>query len=189
VANSPFSLGAGESTRVSFAGVNDGPVKVWSTQNLVVSQRVIYKVDGINTSYSETMALPNSQVGNTYWLPWYNQNAKFESQLRLANLSATQQAAVHVSIAGQEINGSPFIVPAGGSTRVSLTGATDGITKVWSDQDLAISQRVIYKVNGINTSYTEMMALPDSQLDSTYWWPWYNSNNVDLETQLRFGRP
>ena len=30
-----------------------------------------------------------------------------------------------------------------------------------------------------------MMALPNSQLDTTYWLPWYN--NVDLDTQLRFG--
>ena len=28
-----------------------------------------------------------------------------------------------------------------------------------------------------------MMALPNSQLDNTYWLPWYN--NVDLDTQLR----
>jgi hypothetical protein len=32
-----------------------------------------------------------------------------------------------------------------------------------------------------------MMALPNNQLDSTYWLPWYN--NLDLDTQLRFGRP
>jgi len=31
------------------------------------------------------------------------------------------------------------------------------------------------------------MALPDSQLDSIYWLPWYN--NKDLDTQLRFGVP
>ena len=29
------------------------------------------------------------------------------------------------------------------------------------------------------------MGLPNSQLDTTYWLPWYN--NVDLDTQLRFG--
>ena len=30
-----------------------------------------------------------------------------------------------------------------------------------------------------------MMGLPDSQLNTTYWMPWYN--NVDLDTQMRFG--
>jgi len=31
------------------------------------------------------------------------------------------------------------------------------------------------------------MALPNGQLDTNYWLPWYN--NIDLETQLRFGVP
>src|SRR5258708_33818800 len=30
-----------------------------------------------------------------------------------------------------------------------------------------------------------MMGLPASQLNTTYWLPWYN--NVDLDTQLRLG--
>jgi hypothetical protein len=46
---------------------------------------------------------------------------------------------------------------------------------------------LIYKVNNSATSFSEMMALPASQLDTTYWLPWYN--NLDLDTQLRFGVP
>jgi hypothetical protein len=46
---------------------------------------------------------------------------------------------------------------------------------------------VIYKVQGTQTSFTEMMALPASQLDTTYWFPWYN--NVGSDTQLRFCVP
>ena len=34
---------------------------------------------------------------------------------------------------------------------------------------------MIYKVNNVNTSFSEMMALPESQLDTTYWLPWYNN--------------
>ena len=49
------------------------------------------------------------------------------------------------------------------------------------------AERVIYKVNEVNTSYSEMMALPNGQLNTTYWLPWYN--NVDLDTQLRFATP
>jgi hypothetical protein len=46
---------------------------------------------------------------------------------------------------------------------------------------------LIYKVNNVATSFSEMMALPASQLDTIYWLPWYN--NLDLDTQLRFGVP
>jgi hypothetical protein len=52
---------------------------------------------------------------------------------------------------------------------------------------IVAAERVIYKVNNLNTSFSEMMALPNSQLDTTYWLPWYN--NKDLDTQLRFGVP
>ena len=59
--------------------------------------------------------------------------------------------------------------------------------KIVSNVPIVAAERVIYKVNDVNTSFSEMMALPNSQLDTTYWLPWYN--NVDLDTQLRFGIP
>jgi hypothetical protein len=46
---------------------------------------------------------------------------------------------------------------------------------------------VIYRVNGVDTSFSEMMAMPNNQLDTLYWLPWYN--NKELNTQLRFGVP
>ena len=49
------------------------------------------------------------------------------------------------------------------------------------------AERVIYRVNEVNTSFLEMMGLPMSQLDTTFWLPWYN--NIDMTSQLRFGVP
>jgi len=49
------------------------------------------------------------------------------------------------------------------------------------------AERVIYNVNNLPTSFSEMMGLPNSQLDTIYWMPWYN--NIDLDTQLRFAVP
>jgi hypothetical protein len=59
--------------------------------------------------------------------------------------------------------------------------------RIESDIPIVAAERVIYKVNNAGISFSEMMALPDSQLDSIYWLPWYN--NKDLDTQLRFGVP
>jgi hypothetical protein len=83
MAGSPFSLLGGESKRVSYAGINNGPVKLVSSQNVVAAERVIYKVNNINTSFSEMMALPGSQLDATYWLPWYN-NIDLDTQLRVS---------------------------------------------------------------------------------------------------------
>src|SRR5258705_12801120 len=68
---------------------------------------------------------------------------------------------------------------------MSYGGVNNGPVQIVSDQNIVAAERVIYKVNSGNTSFSEMLALPNSQLDTTYWLPWYN--NVDLDTQLRFG--
>ena len=175
-----FSLATGESVRKSYAGVNSGPVRIASTQNIVAAERVVYKINGINTSFSEMMALPANQVNTTYWLPWYN-NVDLDTQLRIANMT-DQPATVTVTIGG--VPKPPIRLAAGESTRLSYAGVSDGPVQIVSDAPIVAAERVIYKVNGVNTSFTEMMALPDSQLDNIYWLPWYN--NVDLDTQLRF---
>ena len=183
--DSPLTLPAGESTRVSFAGVNDGPVKIVSDQPIVAAERLIYKVNRTPVSFSEMMALPNSQLDTTYWLPWYN-NVDLDTQLRFANTTDTP-ASVRIYIGGTEMQGGPFTLPAGESTRQSFANINSGPVQIVSDVPIVAAERVIYKVNGVNTSFTEMMALSDAWLSTSYYLPWYN--NVDLDTQLRFGVP
>ena len=180
---SPFNLAAGASTRKSFAGVNRGPVKIVSTQNIAVAERVIYKVNGVNTSFSEMMALPNSQLNNTYWLPWYN-NVDLNTQLRISNATGSQ-ASVQIFIGGQEMPGSPVPLSGGQSKRLSFPGVNNGPVKIVSTQNIVVAERVIYRVNGVNTSFSETMGLPEQQLDTTYWLPWYH-NAGGMDTQLRF---
>ncbi len=80
--NSPFTLQPGQSTRVSFAGLNNGPVKIDSDVQIVAAKRLIYKANGTRTSFSEMMGLPDSMLNAIYWLPWYN-NVDLDTQLRL----------------------------------------------------------------------------------------------------------
>jgi len=42
-------------------------------------------------------------------------------------------------------------------------------------------------VNGVTTSFTQLMGLPFEQLSSTFWFPAYN--NVTLNEQLRIAVP
>jgi hypothetical protein len=152
---------------------------------IVVAERVIYPANGVPTSFSQMMGLPASQVGKVYWLPWYN-NKSMDTQLRIGNASLST-ATVHVFIGGVEMTGSPFTLAAGESVGKNFTGIDTGPVKIVSNVKIVVSERVIYKANGTQTSFSEMMALPNSQLNTTYWLPWYN--NVDLDTQLRFGVP
>jgi uncharacterized protein YcfL len=182
---SPFPIAADTTVFKSYAGINNGPVRVVSDAPVVVSERVIYKVNNIPTSFSELLALPNSQLNTTYWLPWYN-NVDLDTQLRIANVSGAT-ATIHVYIGGTEMAGSPFNLAVGESARKSYPGINKGPVRIVSNQPIVAAERVIYKVNGVNTSFTELMALPNSLLNVSYRFPWYN--NVDLDTQLRFGLP
>ena len=137
------------------------------------------------TSFTEMMALPDSQLNTTYWLPWYN-NVDLDTQLRFGNVS--NNAATCACLYWWCGNGRQSVHLGTGESKPELRRHQQ-----WSGQDrerpksIVAAERVIYKVNGLQTSFTEMMALPDSQLNTTYWLPWYN--NVDLDTQLRFGIP
>jgi hypothetical protein len=188
---SPFTLGPGESVRVSCADLNNGPVQIQSNTSIVAAERVIYKVNNLNTSFSEMMALPESQLDTIYWLPWYN-NKDLDTQLRFGNVTTNQTATVHVTVGGVEVtnclpHASPFTLGPGESVRVSCAGLNNGPIQIQSNASIVAAERIIYKVNNLNTSFSEMMALPESQLDNTSWLPWYN--NQDLDTQLRFGVP
>jgi hypothetical protein len=188
MAGSPFTLAAGASTRQSFSGINSGPVQILSNVNIVVAERVIYKVNGTNTSFTEMMALPDSQLDKVYWLPWYNNVDlnTLDTQLRFGNVS-NSTATVHVYIGGTEMAGSPFTLAAGQSLRQSFSGVNTGPVKVQSDQNIVAAERLLYKNGNIPTSFSEMLGLPASQLDTTSWLPWYN--NIDLDTQLRLAVP
>ena len=179
---SPFTLAPGVSTRQSFVGINNGPVKIESNVKIVPTERVIYKVNGAPTSFSEMMGLPNKQLDKVYWMPWYN-NVDLDTQLRFANASSST-ATVHVYIGGTEMTGSPFTLPAGTSFRRSFPGVNTGPVKIASDFPIVATERVIYKVNGVPTSFSEMMGLPNSQLDTTYWMP--SQSGGPFDAQLRF---
>jgi hypothetical protein len=80
MSGSPFMLAPGVSARRSFAGVNNGPVKIESNANIVAASRVIYSANNLATSFSEVMALPNSQLDAIFWMPFYN-NVDMNTQL------------------------------------------------------------------------------------------------------------
>ncbi len=78
-----FTLAAGQATGVSYSGVNSGPLRVVSTNNVpvIASLRVIYNVNGAATSFSEMMGYAKNQLTTEYAFPWYN-NVALNTLLR-----------------------------------------------------------------------------------------------------------
>ena len=151
---------------------------------IVASMRVAFGSGNTFTAFSELMGLPQSQLQTTYLFPWYN-NVTLDTQLRVANMSVSA-ASVRVFIAGQEVPGSPFTLAPGASARKSFA-INNGPVRVTSNQLIVASLRVIFTNGGTPRSFSELMGLPQNQLTTGYYFPWYN--NVNLNTQLRLGVP
>lgn len=185
-----FNLAPNTSQRVSFTNINTGPVLVTSSGSvpIIASMRILFPKSGVApfTGFSEMMGLPQSQLSSIYHFPWHN-NVTLDTQLRVANLSS-MSASVQVFIAGQEVAGSPFPLAAGASTSKNFAGVNKGPVKVVSNRVIVASLRVLFPKNSSTPTYvSEVIGLPQSRLTSSYYFLWYN--NVNLDTQLRFGVP
>jgi hypothetical protein len=160
--------------RINYAGTNNGPVKVVSTNDIpvVASQRVVYG----SKSYSEMMGLPGEQLTKEYLFPYYN-NAAMDSQLRVSNVGGAD-TTINVFLGTQQIDS--YTLAAGGATRKNYPGKNSGPLRVTSsDANILATIRVLYG----GKSYSELMGLPLEQLAKEYIFPYYN--NVAMDSQLR----
>jgi len=69
-----YTLIPNASKRISYAGLDSGPVVIQSSGNvpIIASKRVAYFNGTAWTSFSEMMGLPQSQLTTIYLFPWYN---------------------------------------------------------------------------------------------------------------------
>ena len=171
------------SERPSYPGVDDGPVKVESTNgfSIIAALRNALSQNGVVQSWFQLMGLPETQLSTTYYFPVYN-NVTLSDQLRFANLG-NAQTTVTVKI-GSVVNQS-YVLQAGEGLRVNYPGVDSGPVTVSSDGQLIIAAlREAWSQNGIVESWFQLMGLPASQLSTSYYFPAYN--NVTLSNQLRF---
>ena len=182
VVNQSYVLQAGEGLRVSYTGVDSGPVTVSSDgQPIIAAVRNAFTQNGVVESWVQMMGLPDTQLSDTYYFPAYN-NVTLSDQLRFANLG-NAQTTVTVEI-GSVVNES-YVLQAGESLRVSYPGVDSGPVTVFSDGEPIIAAvRNAWTQNNVVESWAQMMGLPDTQLSDAYYFPAYN--NVTLSDQLRF---
>jgi Leucine-rich repeat (LRR) protein len=169
-----YSLAAGGSTRKNYTGRNSGPLRVSSSaSDILTTIRVLY---GTN-SYSELMGFPTGQLGQEYWYPVYD-NVAVDSQLRVSNVGS-DVTTITVYAGTQQIDS--YTLNAGGATRKNYTGKNTGpLHVVSSSQPILTTVRTLYAGN----SYYEMTGLPNSQLSTQYFFPWYNNKAMDSELRI-----
>ncbi|HET9906426.1 MAG TPA: hypothetical protein VFQ23_07290, partial [Anaerolineales bacterium] len=179
-----FALPPGRSMREGYAGVNNGPARINSTNivNILAALRVIWKEPGSRFSYSEMIGLPDEQLSSEYWFPWYNNAAtnSMDQGLRIANVNTVADNTVEVWV-GATTKLDTITLGAGESVRVNYN-VDNGPLRVFCTtcsntlyDQVITTLRVIWKEPGFRASYSEMLGLPSGQLSDEYWFPWYNN--------------
>jgi hypothetical protein len=183
-----LTLNVGEARRISYTGLDAGPLHVVSTDGvtkILVSERFIQTYQ-TSASYSEMLGYPNNRLATEYWFPWYN-NVSYSTQLRVTNLGSSGSAEIKVYAGSSLID--TFLLDAGQAKRISYAIDSGPLHVVSTDNVTPIlaSERFILTY-GASASYAEMMGYPGDQLDTQYCFPLYNNrtdSGLTLSSQLR----
>jgi murein DD-endopeptidase MepM/ murein hydrolase activator NlpD len=170
-----YTLAAGGASRKNYPGKNSGPLRVTSSaSDILTTIRVLYA----GSSLSELMGFPVGQLSQSYWYPVYD-NATLDSQLRVSNVGT---ATTHITVyAGTEQIDS-YDLGKGAAVRRNYPRNTGPLHVVSSTQPILTTIRLLY-----GSSLYEMTGLPESQLSTQYFFPWYN--NYAMDSELRFAVP
>ena len=176
-----YVIPASTGMRISYP-IDSGPAAVSSINgfDILSSLRVIWQEPQKRTSYSEMMGLPTAQLSTEYWFPWYNNldTTSMDQSFRIANPDLFTSHTVRVFVGGAQV-GTDINLEGGTGTRVSYSVNSGPVHIVCIDctgsDRIIAALRVIWKEPGQRYSYSEMMGLPNEQLSTEYWFPWYNN--------------
>jgi hypothetical protein len=172
-----------------YAGLVNGPVKVVSTNgvNIVTSENT---VSGTNNSFSDVMGYPSNQFTTEYWFPNYDHGypnvggSNMRTWILVGNPSTTQTALVQIYIGGvlqhdpNNLSSTTFSIAPGKNVTPRWLGVQGGPVRVVSTNGVNIftSERVFTVPDSV---FNEMMGYPLNQMTTEYWYPWYDSTNMN----------
>ncbi len=171
-----YDIGPGDKITPTYGRLN-GPVLVQSDNPVFASERV-HNVTGF---VQETMGVPDNKLTSEYWFPWYD-NLSMQTWLLVGNPSDTLTATVHIYIAGEDMNPTGYSIGPG--DRITPTYARlNGPVHITSSLPVFASERV-HTAQGF---VQETMGMPNDQLTTKYWFPWYD--NLTMQSWILVGRP
>ena len=164
-----YPLAAGAAVRINYPGLDSGPVVVQGTSGvkIISSIREAWAVNGVTKSFVQLMGLPAGQLSNKYVFPAYN-NVSLNEQLRIGNVDPTQSTSVTVTIGGN-LKGTYPLGP-GQAVRINYPGLDSGpvIVEGATGVNIISSIRSAWAVNGVTTSFSQLMGMPAEQLSDKY---------------------
>lgn len=178
-------------------GLQAGPVKVSSPtgEDFFASERVHFPGTDSSkwTAFNEVMGLPTERLSTEYYFTWYD-NLTMYTWVLVGNPNTSQTAEVDIYIGGT-LRGHYSIQPGqrvtprywenGGTTGPGLQA---GPVRVVSTNGVKIfaSERTHFTTPPW-TGFNEVLGYPVEDLDSEYWFPWYD--NDSMLTWVLVGNP
>lgn len=171
-----YNIAPGSSATPEFTGVLDGPVRVVSSnsQPLIVSERVTYK-----GSFSETLGIPASSLGDEYRLAWYDQLSPGMRTWVLAANPGAVPVTAEIYLGGNLMG--TYNIPAGGEVTPQFDGMMTGPVRVRSTggEPLIVSERTLY-----GNAFEEVTGARPSSLGATSWLTWYDQLSSGMKTWI-----
>ncbi|MBE0429979.1 MAG: hypothetical protein IBX61_08955 [Thermoleophilia bacterium] len=175
-----FAIDPGEQITPQYTNTMGGPVRVISEngQNLVVSQRVLYK-----NSFSEVTAVPEEKLDTIYYFTWYDMiraSGMKGNWVLISNINDTPvQAEVYIGPNGPaSYRGTYTIQPNQSATPFYpelMNGPVSVVcTSCSSGQKLMVSQRVLFK-----DSFEEVQGTPPAGLSDELYFGWYDAKKAN----------
>ena len=132
------------------------------------------------------LGLPAAKVAKEYWMPIYESGGSLNYQLRIGNVE-NQPTTITVYLGSNPTPIDSFTLAGNAGARKSYAGSDNGpLHIVSSTTDVLVSVRELFTTFNFE-SYYELLAFPDSQLATSYLFPWYN--NVAFLSELRIAVP
>jgi len=184
-----YSIAPNTTISPSYSSLVDGPVRVVSTNGVDIVTS-LNSVSGPSKSFSDVMGYPYDQFASEYWFPYYDHGypsvagSNMRTWVLVGNPSASLTATVNIYIEGVLQSGSPFSIPPGGRVTPRWIGLRGGPVRVVSDIPVFASERVFTVPNSV---FNEMLGEPAPNLFTEYWFPWYDS--VNMNNKLLISKP
>src|SRR5688572_3239227 len=141
-----YTIPVGGRVTPDCAGINNGPVQVYSTNgtDLIVSERAYRGLNSTDCPY--TTRFRSEQLTSEYWFPLCDGTGTAQTFISIGNASQTT-AQVTVKIAGQLLGN--YTIPVGGRVTPDCAGINNGPVQVYSTNgtDLIVSERAYRGLN------------------------------------------